>query len=669
MSELHVPHPRERELLAHYSAHPEYFTPLDTAEKVREIVALVGMKRGSTVLDLGCGDGRIAAILAEHCGMKVLGVDFCEERLQKAKARCAGLDCEFLLEDANDFCARIEQQYDYAILVEVLEHLERPEEILNALRPRIRRKIVGSVPIRDPYCAHLQVFDSPDDVARRLGVRPIKTDLERVFFEWSADGEEEIADEHGIPEFAIAVRGVGKCYHVYARPQDRLKQALSFGRRRYFRDFWALRNVSFDVTRGTCVGIVGPNGSGKSTLLQIIARTLRPSEGAVDVRGRVAALLELGSGFNPEFSGRENVYLNATILGLSRRQIDERFDAIAAFADIGDCLDRPVKTYSSGMVLRLAFAVQVQVEPNILIVDEALAVGDEAFQRKCFARLRAFQEQGGTILFVSHDAHAVVDLCDRAILLDRGEMLLCGRPKKVVDSYHRLLYAPAESHEAIRAEIKENSGGDEDSKKASAAKSEELAQDGLLPLTVTETPSPIAAAEELIAESDRPSFNPEMKPATTVVYDCQGAEILDPHITTIEGQRVNTLVHDEQYVYRYRVRFTQSASCVRFANGIKSLRGSVICCMAIPYGGVPYVAEGSEIDVAFRFRCSMTPDVYFLNAGVAGIVGGREIYLHRIVDALMIRVNDWPGRVAIGFVDLYTDAQHTMRREPANKAA
>lgn len=669
MSDLLIPHQRERELLTHYSAHPEYYTPLDSPEKVREIVALAGMKPGGTVLDLGCGDGRIAAILAEHFGMKVVGVDFCEERLQKAKTRCTGLDCEFHLDDVNRFCSQLENEYDYAILVEVLEHLERPEEILNALRPRIRRKIIGSVPIRDPYCAHLQVYDSPDDVAQRLDARPIKSDLERVFFQWAADGEEEDADAGRDSEIAIAVRGVGKCYHVYARPQDRLKQALFLGRRRYFRDFWALRNVSFDVTRGTCVGIVGPNGSGKSTLLQIIARTLRVSEGTVDVRGRVAALLELGSGFNPEFSGRENVYLNATILGLTRRQIDERFDAIAAFADIGDCLDRPVKTYSSGMVLRLAFAVQVQVEPDILIVDEALAVGDEAFQRKCFARLRAFQEQGGTILFVSHDAHAVVDLCDRAILLDHGEMLLCGRPKKIVDSYHRLLYAPAETQEAIRAEIKTSAGGGEESKKANAPKTDEIAQDELPPLIAAGTTTPVAAVAASAAERDRPSFNPEMKPATTVVYDSQGAEILDPHITTIEGERVNTLVHDEEYVYRYRVRFTQSACRVRFANGIKSVRGAVIACMAIPYGGVPYVAEGSEIDVAFHFHCSMTPDVYFLNAGVAGIVGGSEIYLHRIVDALMIRVNDWPGRVATGCVDPYTDAQFTVRQEPAHKAA
>ncbi len=675
MTDVNIPHPREHELLAHYATHLEYFTPLDSPEKVREIVELAEMKRGGTVLDLGCGDGRIAKILASHFGMRVVGVDYCEERLEKAKTLCNGLDCEFILDDVNCFCRRNDRSYDYAILVEVLEHLEHPEQILNLLRPKIRKKIIGSVPLRDPYRAHLQVFDSPEEIERRLAVQTIKSDLERVFFQWPAAMVPPSAQHRSAPEIAISIRGIGKCYHVYSRPQDRLKQALSFGKRQYFQEFWALRNISLDIARGASVGIVGPNGSGKSTLLQIITRTLQPTAGAVDVRGKVAALLELGSGFNPDFSGRDNVYMNATILGLSRRQIDERFDAIASFADIGDCLDRPVKTYSSGMILRLAFAVQVQVEPDILIVDEALAVGDEAFQRKCFARLRAFQEQGGTILFVSHDAHTVIELCDRAILLDRGEMLLYGRPKTVVESYHRLLYAPPQVHESIREEVKSQARAHDDSLEQTPPKAEkaanELSEEDFPPLS-PEMSAPQADDANGGAPagiSGRAFFNPGMKPATTVVYDCRGAEILDPHVATLDGERVNTLVHGEEYVYRYRVRFARSASQVRFANAIKSMSGAVISCMAIPYGGVSYVEEGSEIDVAFRFRCLMTPGVYFLNAGVAGMVEGREIYLHRIVDALMIRINDWPGRTAIGYVDPYTDARYSLLPESANKAA
>ena len=204
-------------------------------------------------------------------------------------------------------------------------------------------------------------------------------------------------------DVVIRIEQAGKCYHMYDKPQDRLKQALLRWNRTYFREFWAVRGVSLEMQRGEAVGIVGRNGSGKSTLLQMIAGTLAPTEGRVQVAGRIAALLELGSGFNPEFTGRENVYLNGTILGLSTREIDERFDAIAGFADIGTFIDQPVKTYSSGMMVRLAFAVQVQVSPDILIVDEALAVGDALFQKRCFQRLEELRSQGVTLLFVSHD--------------------------------------------------------------------------------------------------------------------------------------------------------------------------------------------------------------------------------------------------------------------------
>jgi lipopolysaccharide transport system ATP-binding protein len=241
-------------------------------------------------------------------------------------------------------------------------------------------------------------------------------------------------------DIAIRARDLGKCYHIYARPQDRLKQALFRWRRTYFREFWALRAVSFDVARGESIGIVGRNGSGKSTLLQIVAGTLTPTEGSVEVSGRIAALLELGSGFNHEFTGRENVYLNGSILGLSRREMDDRFDAIAAFADIGDFIEQPVKTYSSGMLVRLAFAVQVQVEPDILIIDEALAVGDSLFQKRCYQRLEQLREKGVTILFVSHDQETVRTLTSRAILLHDGRIRCAGPSADVILDYRRLLH-------------------------------------------------------------------------------------------------------------------------------------------------------------------------------------------------------------------------------------
>jgi len=234
---------------------------------------------------------------------------------------------------------------------------------------------------------------------------------------------------------AIAVEGVGKCYQIYARPPDRLKQAL-FGRwRQYFEHFWALRGVSMVVQRGEAVGIVGRNGSGKSTLLQIIAGTMAPTEGEVCVHGRVSALLELGSGFNPDFTGRENVYLNGAILGIPRREMERRFDDIAAFADIGQFIDQPVKTYSSGMHARLAFSVAIAVDPDVLIVDEILAVGDMGFQQKCLSRMRALRENGLTLLFVSHVPDVVRSVCNRVLFLADGQTIYLGSAEQAVNLY------------------------------------------------------------------------------------------------------------------------------------------------------------------------------------------------------------------------------------------
>ena len=235
-------------------------------------------------------------------------------------------------------------------------------------------------------------------------------------------------------DIILSVRNISKCFEMYEKPVHRLWQTLFAGKRKFYKEFWALKDISFDVRRGECIGIVGRNGAGKSTLLQIITGTLSPSTGSVDVKGRIAALLELGSGFNPEFTGHENVYLNGAILGLSKEEIDKRYDDILAFADIGDFIDQPVKTYSSGMMVRLAFAVQVMVDPDILIVDEALAVGDAFFQQKCMRFLKKFCKDH-TVLFVSHDTGAVTALCNRAILLSKGSIELEGTPTEVSKRY------------------------------------------------------------------------------------------------------------------------------------------------------------------------------------------------------------------------------------------
>jgi lipopolysaccharide transport system ATP-binding protein len=248
-------------------------------------------------------------------------------------------------------------------------------------------------------------------------------------------------------EIAIKVENLSKCYQIYDQPRDRLKQFImprlqrSIGRqpRKYFREFWAIQDVSFEIKKGETVGIIGRNGSGKSTLLQMICGTLNPTSGNVRAEGRIAALLELGSGFNPDFTGRENVYMNGAVLGLSKDEVDNSFDDIAAFADIGDFIEQPVKTYSSGMFVRLAFAVNIMSRPEIMIVDEALAVGDMAFQAKCMTALKRMQDRGVTVLFVSHDIGSVKSLCSQAVYLERGQIRSSGKASAVAEGYVRIV--------------------------------------------------------------------------------------------------------------------------------------------------------------------------------------------------------------------------------------
>src|SRR5438132_10537888 len=259
---------------------------------------------------------------------------------------------------------------------------------------------------------------------------------------------------------ALRVENVSKQYRTYARPSDRLKESITRGRLRRHQEFWALRDVSFELERGSTVGIVGPNGCGKSTLLQIIAGTLEPTHGNVWHEGRVAALLELGAGFDPEFTGAENVYLNASLLGLSRRETDRLFPSIERFAEIGHFLYQPVKTYSSGMFVRLAFAIAASVEPEIVLVDEALAVGDAVFQHRCLRGIQELQERGTTVLFVSHDLAAVRALCSRAILLNAGSIVADGRPLDVLNRYQKIIMKREQDYEeSSTAEPGESTAG------------------------------------------------------------------------------------------------------------------------------------------------------------------------------------------------------------------
>jgi len=433
---------------------------------------------------------------------------------------------------------------------------------------------------------------------------------------------------------AIIASGVSKAFPVYAKPHHRLLQMLVPGKpRRWYREFQALKDVSFQIPRGQTVGIVGRNGSGKSTLLQILCGTLTASAGDIVVRGRVAALLELGAGFSPEFTGRENVYLNATVLGLTRKQVDERFDAIAAFADIGDFIERPVKTYSSGMFVRLAFAVAIHVEPDILVVDEALAVGDEAFQRKCFARIEAIRDAGATVLFVSHSAGTVIELCDRALLLDAGELLADGPPKQVVGLYQKLLYAPAERVASLRSELQG---------KSAAA-----------PEAPPRTSPPVSSAPASDGGPE-PYFDESLRPSSTLAYEPRGAVIHDPHLQTAEGKRVNVLVAGRDYVYRYQVRFERAAAGVRCGMMMRTVTGIEVCgaVTATPEQALVAIDPGGQLDVSFRFRCQLAPGVYFLNAGVLAREAEGEAYLDRRIDVSMFRVLPQEGRLGTGLVDM-----------------
>lgn len=437
-------------------------------------------------------------------------------------------------------------------------------------------------------------------------------------------------------EIAIKVESLSKCYHIYDKPRDRLLQMLARGRRQYFREFWALRDVSFEIAKGETVGIVGRNGSGKSTLLQMICGTLNPTRGTIGTQGRIAALLELGSGFNPEFSGRENVYLNAAVLGLSVSEIDARFSDITKFADIGEFIEQPVKTYSSGMLVRLAFAVAINVEPEILVVDEALSVGDELFQRKCFSKIESIRESGATILFVSHSGSQIVELCDRAILIDSGEMLATGEPKGIVGKYQKLIYAPPDKVLHIRNEVCRDT--------TQASKDKHLNVDAYQ----------VSEPGKNIAQADDEYFDPNFTSTSTLIYESHGAYISAPKIRNVVGENVNCLKRGNTYYYTYQVKFERKAMNVRFGMVIKTASGLELGgAVSAPHGsvGIETISPGSIVNVEYRFTCNLNPGTYFLNAGVQGIIDSVDTYLHRVLDFYAFKVPPVNNDLATAIVD------------------
>lgn len=414
----------------------------------------------------------------------------------------------------------------------------------------------------------------------------------------------------------INVSSVGKTFPIYRSPWQALWHACWPSTQ--VRQFTALNNISLTLYPGETVGIVGHNGAGKSTLLQIITGVMQPDQGAVTKRGRVVGLLELGSGFNPEFTGRENVFFNGAILGLSRAEMTTRLDRILDFAGIGDFIDQPVKHYSSGMMVRLAFAVIINTDPEVLIIDEALAVGDDAFQRKCYARLRQLQAQGVSILLVSHSAGQVIELCDRALLLDKGEVLLTDSPKNVIHQYHKLLHMEGAEKARFREFLLANGSGTG------------YACEGKDPATTVV--SSAASTATVLAE---------LQPESTIWYEPKGARLSNPRLLTKSGEQTNVLESGSRYRYCFDVAFEQEAFEVGFGMLIKTLTG-------IALGGatsiknhthrLPYVAAGSAFTVSFEFDCALRNGSYFLNCGCSALINGERDFLHRGVDVAMFQV-------------------------------
>lgn len=476
---------------------------------------------------------------------------------------------------------------------------------------------------------------------------------------------------------AIRIDNVSKHYVMFERPEDRFKQMVvprlqrlvARPPKRYFRDFAALNGISLEVGRGETVGIIGRNGSGKSTLLQIICGTLQPTSGTVEVNGRVAALLELGAGFNPEFTGRENVFLNGQILGVPRKEMEWRFDDIARFADIGSFIDQPVKTYSSGMYVRLAFATAINVDPDILVVDEALAVGDEAFQRKCFARIEDIKDKGGTILFVSHGAQTIVQLCSRAVLIDGGEKILEGRPKTVVGQYQRLVNASVQGASEIRRMILAQADSDADAAAVGdvAMIDSRDEHDKAVSETGEDMQSmmlPSAAAENARRNSSE-QFDPNMRSQSMVSLEERGAIISNPRLLSLAEEQLNVLAMGKRYIFEYQVTFTRDATGVGFGFWIKTVTGLGLAgsqTIKSKLHQTPQVRAGDTVLVRIEFTCLTLPGTYFVNCGVIGTVDGEQVVMHRLIDALMWKTANEEGLTANGHFDL--SALTTISRQP-----
>jgi len=417
-------------------------------------------------------------------------------------------------------------------------------------------------------------------------------------------------------DIAISLKNVSKYYKLYNSPQDRLKEALSFSDKEYHKKFYATKNLDLEIKKGEILGIVGKNGSGKSTLLKLITSVLTPDEGAINVNGKISALLELGSGFNPEFTGMQNIFFYGTILGFSKKEMEAKLDDIIAFADIGEFIHQPIKTYSSGMKARLGFAVAVHIDPEILILDEVLAVGDELFKRKSYAKMEEFFKAGKTILYVSHSVNSINQLCSRAILLDKGRIVFEGEPKVVTAYYQKLLFSKPADHKKINVEMSQKQK--------------------------TKIPSPcFVSKEKHTTESTQTAyFVNNMFSTTRMEHKNDKVEFIDCMIETENGMRVNVLIMNEVYYYSYIVRFDIDAKHILFGMQIKTIKGQMITgtntkMLEQDFDIVKY---GETYKVRWKFTCRLQPGDYYTNMSVFSENNGEKRVLNRVTDALVFRV-------------------------------
>ena len=414
---------------------------------------------------------------------------------------------------------------------------------------------------------------------------------------------------------AIKVKDLTKIYRLYDKPSDRLKESLGISKKKRYKEHYALNNVSFDVKKGECVGIIGTNGSGKSTILKIITGVLNPSAGSVEIDGRISALLELGAGFNMEYTGLENVYLNGTMIGFSREEIDEKLDDILNFADIGEFINQPVKTYSSGMFVRLAFAVAINIEPEILIVDEALSVGDVFFQSKCFKKFEEFKEMGKTILFVSHDLSSISKYCDKAILLNNGINLGEGAPNEIIDLYKRVLVGQFENDQKEQDDLE----SDIDS----------------------------TSGNEVVRWRDNYVANP-----STQEYGDKLVEIIDFAVVDNKGKYTSTLFKGDTFVIKVKIRANSPVENPIVAFTIKTIKGTDITGTNTMFEKVDIgkMETGDIRTISFEQRLDIQGGQYLLSLGCTRYEQDDFQVYHRLYDICNIGVVS--DKNTVGFYDM-----------------